>query len=142
MPQQVPIAVCVGVALAAAGLPAKAAVELKAGNPERKRILAVLRGPVARDLKQPVIFKVDRLKMQGNWAFLVGVPRQPNGRPIDYRKTRYQDARENGAFDDWICALLRKQGGQWKTVRYAIGATDVVYEGWDREYHAPPGIFK
>ena len=29
----------------------------------------------------------------------------------------------------------------WQVVTYALGPTDVAWEGWDKEYHAPPGIF-
>ncbi len=102
----------------------------------------VLRVPVQKDLKKKVIFKVDALKVQNGWAFLRGVPQQPDGKPMDYRNTRYQGLKEDGVFDDWIAALLRKRNGKWRVVVYSIGATDVVYEGWDKEYKAPRAIFR
>ena len=112
---------------------------------ERARILNALRVPVAKELKRPVVFRVDYLKVRGDWAFLRGVPRQPGGKPMEYRGTPYEQARKEGVFDDWICALLRRQrpgSGPWRVVRYAIGATDVAYEGWDREFGAPSAIFR
>lgn len=113
----------------------------KQGSADRKALMEVLRAPVEKELKQKVIFQVDHLKVQGNWAFMTGKPRTATGKPIDYKKTSYREALEAGAFDDWICALWKKQGKKWKLVRYAIGATDVVWDGWYQELGAPKSIF-
>lgn len=111
------------------------------GSIERKAIVDALRVPVAKQLKQPVIFKIDHLKVQDNWAFLNGKPQTPDGSAIDYTNTVYQDALDAGAFDDGIVALLRKVNGKWTVVQYVIGATDVPYVDWDKEYRAPKRIF-
>ena len=111
------------------------------GSVERKAIVDALRAPVEKQLKQPVIFKIDHLKVQNNWAFLNGRPQNPDGSAIDYTNTVYQDAVDSGAFDDGIVALLRKVNGKWKVVQYVIGATDVPYVDWDKKYRAPKGIF-
>jgi hypothetical protein len=111
------------------------------GSPERKQILEALRTPVEGELKRKVVFKVEHLKVQGKWAFMRGVPQQPGGKAMQYKGTEYQRAIEAGAFDDWICALMQKQKGKWRVIRYVIGATDVVYEGWEKEFRAPSGIF-
>jgi hypothetical protein len=114
----------------------------KTGSVERKAIMDALRVPVQRELKQPVIFKVDHLKVLQGWAFMRGVPKRPDGGSVSYKGTPYQEALEAGAFDDWICALLQKREGKWQVVIHVIGATDVVYEGWDRKYKAPSAIFE
>lgn len=111
-------------------------------DPIRKAILDALRKPIEKELRQSVKFKVDHFKVQGDWAFLRGVPQQPNGSPIDYRKTPYQRAIKDGAFDDGFCALLQKRKGVWHVVQYVIGATDVPWDGWDKQYKAPSGIFR
>ena len=113
----------------------------KQGSPERKAIMDGVRIPIEKDLKQRVIFQVDHLKMLGSWAFFSGKNLTPSGKKIDYRKTRYKEAMEAGAFDDWTCALLKKEGKKWKVVSYAIGATDVVWDGWYEKYKAPKSIF-
>jgi hypothetical protein len=105
----------------------------KTGTPERKAIIDALRAPVEARLKQKVVFQVDHLKVQAGWVFLRGIPRQPTREPIDYRGTPYQGAKESGAFDDWICALLKNEAGKWWVVVFVIGATDVVYIGWDEK---------
>jgi hypothetical protein len=111
------------------------------GSAERKAVADALRAPVEKELKQKVIFKIDHLKVSGDWAFLRGVPQRPDGDRVDYSATAYQQRIEDGVFDDWICALLRKRAGKWQVVKYVIGATDVAYEGWDDEYKAPSAIF-
>jgi hypothetical protein len=126
---------------AAAAASAQAARTPAPGSAERKAIAEALRAPVEKELKQKVVFKIDHLKVSGEWAFLRGVPQRPGGAKIDYSVTRYRQAIDDGIFDDWICALLRKRAGKWQVVKYVIGATDVVYLGWDEKYKAPSSIF-
>lgn len=114
----------------------------KPGSAERKAIMDSLRVPVQKKLLKPVVFKVDHLKVQHGWAFMRGVPQQPEGRAMDYRGTEYERLQREGAFDDWICALLRKVGTKWQVVEFVIGATDVAYIGWDDKHKAPPAIFE
>lgn len=111
------------------------------GSEERKAITDALRVPVEKKLKQSVVFNIDHLKVQDDWALLLGAPRKPNGDRIDYRKTVYAEAKRAGMFDDNISALLHKVRGRWTVVKYVIGATDVAYIGWDEKYGAPSGIF-
>jgi hypothetical protein len=119
-----------------------AAYTPKPSSIERKQILDALRSPVESELRRAVVFKVDHLKLQSGWAFMRGVPQRPDGKRVDYKGTPYEEAIKEGAFDDWICALLHKEKGKWRVVKYVIGATDVAYEGWDKEFKAPAGIFR
>ena len=106
-----------------------------------ERLLDALRVPVERELKRKVVFKVDHLKVQGAWAFMRGVPQQPDGRAMDYRGTPYEQALRDGVFDDWVCALLRRERGRWRVVARSLGATDVVYTTWPEDHQAPRAIF-
>jgi hypothetical protein len=112
------------------------------GSPERKAIVDALRTPVEKKLKQPVIFKIDHLKVQNGWAFLLGVPQRPDGSGIDYQNTIYQEAVRAGAFDNGIVALMHNVNGKWRVTEYVIGATDVPYVDWDKKYRAPKAIFE
>jgi hypothetical protein len=126
---------------AAVGTAAQGAYTPAPGSAERKAVADALRAPVEKELKQKVVFKFDHLKVSGAWAFMRGVPQRPDGGKVDYGSTPYRQRIEDGVFDDWVCALLRKKAGKWQVVKYVIGATDVVYEGWDEEYKAPSAIF-
>lgn len=128
--------------LCAASAPAQEPARTPAaGSAERKAILDALRVPVERELKRKVVFKVDSLKAQGGWAFMRGVPQQPGGKPMDYRGTPYEEAIREGIFDDWVCALLRRERGRWRVVTHNIGATDVVYANWPDQHGAPRDLF-
>lgn len=101
-----------------------------------------LRGPCERDLKQPVIFKVEHLKVAGDWAFARVVPLQVNGKPIDYMKTKYREMAEEGAFDAGGEALLKRKNGGWTVVEWRFGATDTEVELWREKYQLPDGLFQ
>ena len=114
----------------------------KQGDAERRAITDALRAPVEKQLKQKVVFRIDHLKVQNDWAFLRGVPQRPDGAALDYKGTPYQTAVDAGAFDDGIVALLQKRKGRWQVVRFVVGATDVPYVEWDKKYRAPSAIFE
>jgi len=109
---------------------------------ERKAIMNTLRVPVEKELKQKIVFRIRRLKVQNGWAFLEGVPQQPGGKQVNYTITPHRTAFEAGAFDDSILALLRKEKMGWQVVVYAIGSTDYPVPHWQPKYKAPPGIFR
>jgi hypothetical protein len=111
------------------------------GSVERKEILDTLRIPVERQLKQKVVFVTDSFKVQGTWAFVSGEPRSPSGGEPNYRGTPYWEQKAQGAFDNNFFALLRKTGGKWRVVKYAIGCTDVCYLDWWSLHKAPKAIF-
>jgi hypothetical protein len=119
----------------------------KPGSPERKAIMDGLRITAERRLHQKVIFVVNHLKVEGNWAFTITIPKNPNGGPVDWQKTSYRSLVKPGhetgvAFSGEVVGLLRKRAGHWRTVDYCIGPSDVCWVGWDRKYGAPSPIFK
>lgn len=111
------------------------------GSALRKAILNAVRGPVQQELHMEVRFKVHELRTDGEWAFLNVVPLTKDYKRIDYAHTKYaKDARE-GLFDDWICALVRKQPHQsWSVVALSIGATDAPFVDWPRRFGAPERV--
>ena len=112
------------------------------GSSERKQIANALRSVVEKELKRAVIFKIDSLNVQDNWAFLNGIPLEKNGTRIDYHNTPYQELIDAGMFDDSISALLHKENDHWKVIIHSIGATDMPFYDWAEKYNAPKGIFK
>lgn len=111
------------------------------GSAERTAILNALRVPVEKELKQKIQFSISDFNVQGNWAFLSGIPQNANGERPNYAGTPYQEAIDADAFDNNFFALLRKTGGKWRVVTYAIGCTDVCYAIWWKDYRAPKAIF-
>lgn len=136
------MAVFLAVWVCGSGPMAEGSYTPKPGSLERKQISAELRQVVESELKKPVLFRFDSLKVQNGWAFLRGIPLEKSGKPMDYRGTPYEASIEAGTFDDWICALLHKEGDRWQVVAHTIGATDVPFADWADRYEAPAGIFK
>lgn len=129
------ISIFAGAAFAqAASTPAKNSVE-------RTAILNALRVPVEKELKQKIQFSIKNFKVSGNWAFLGGEPQNASGGKPNYKNTIHQEAINEGMFDNNFFALLRKTGGKWRVVTYAIGCTDVCYATWWKQYKAPKAIF-
>ena len=109
------------------------------GSAERKAILASLRVPVERDLKQRIVCVADDFKVQGNWAFVGGRPTTTEGGKPNLKGTAWQGSED--LFDDNFFGLLRKRAGKWRVVAYALGCTDVCYVDWWRRHKAPKAIF-
>jgi len=111
------------------------------GQPLRRVLLDALRQRLQADVGQPVQFVVHRLRMQGDWAFYAGDIQTPSGRPIDFRRTRYAERVADGTFDGpSTVALLRRTGGRWRVVAFAVGATDVAEAGWPEEHGVPQAL--
>lgn len=99
---------------------------------ERKAILDALRRSAEKDLEQPVLFKVERLRVAEGWArALVAVNK------LDFLKTKYRALIELGAFDPQGEALLRFEGDSWKVLEWVFGATDVPSAAWPQKYRLP-----
>lgn len=111
----------------------------KPGSKERTDILNAIRDPLEDALKQTIIFRVDHLKVQDGWAFLIGTPRTKNDKPIDYRNTRFKGEAEE--MDEILIALMRFKRGRWYVVTHGLFSNDVWWIGLDKEYKAPSAIF-
>jgi hypothetical protein len=110
------------------------------GTAMRAAIMDALRAPVQRRIGRRVIFKVSKLRVYRGWAFIEAEPRAPSGAAMNWRGTRYEEAWRSGAFGGLVHGLLRYQG-RWRVVTMVIGASDVPYVGWWRQYGAPRTIF-
>lgn len=112
------------------------------GDPQRRILLDTIRPAIEARVGQPVQFVVDKLQVQGEWAFYGGHIQQPNGRPIDFSRTSYAEQLEEGMFDGpGTYALLRREGTRWRLVDWVVGPTDVYYLGWPSTEGAPESLF-
>jgi hypothetical protein len=134
------LAIALALALAAGTARAQRVHTPAAGTPERRLLMDALRLRLQRELDRPMIFEVQQLRVLGNWAFAEVIPRKPDGSPLDYRGTRFEQARRDGVMDDASVALLRRTNGAWRVVRLAIGPTDVAWWGWEKETGAPRAV--
>lgn len=112
-------------------------------DPLRKPLLDALRGPVEKDLAQPVQFVVSLLRVQGDWAFVIATPQTKTGQPIDYSRTHYAQAIADGVFDGGtVFALLKSDHSAWSVKEFVIGPTDVAFLAWPDQHGAPATLFE
>ena len=114
----------------------------------RKQLLDTIRVPTEEHLGQPVVFKVNTLRATDNWAFFVGEAIQPNGKPIDYRKSKEfkQDRKatqiglDAGVLYGGVDALLKKEGTKWKIIAVTYDATDVHWLDYEKRFGVPRNL--
>lgn len=117
------------------------AAEPPRNSPERKAILDVLRPVVEADIGPPVAFEVERINIEGEWAFVSATPRRPGG-PVDWTRTKYAKQIATDAMSDSLLALLHKKSdGPWRLAEYDLGPTDVTWEEWIPKYRLPRSFF-
>lgn len=109
---------------------------------EAKMILDALRVPVQKALGQPVSVDAGFVNEWGTYATVQGIALGLDGREIDYgRIARYSEAVKFGAFDPQLCALLRNDGGQWRVLKWEVGATDAAFVPWSEQFGLPEDIW-
>jgi hypothetical protein len=100
------------------------------GSAERQAILDAIRPIAEWDIGGPVIFVVETLRVEGDKAFAVLEPKNPDGSEIDLARIALvaRDGIDAENLDGVrIDALFTRSGGQWVAVLHQIGATDAWY---------------
>ena len=114
---------------AAAAEPATAQVNGTApatvNSAQRRAILDALRPTIARELRSPVEFVVQRIGVERGWALVIADPQRPGGGAIDARNLPYAEERDGLT----VYAIMRFQRSRWTLHDHAIGPTDVWYCG-------------
>ena len=96
-----------------------------------------MRGPVAHDLAQSVLFMVSTIRICGQWAFVIAEPIKPGGGTIQWQSTICK-----GDVSHLVGALEQKDAaGGWTLKEYALCPTDVAWENWPEKYGAPQALF-
>lgn len=118
-------------------------IAVERGDPLRGVLLDAARPTFVAETDGDVEFVVRRLTVWGPWAFGQVKPQRPGGSPIDWSRTSYADIHAQGDLDGdgESYFLLIRHSGEWVVHEFAIGPTDVVWAGWQVEYHLPAGMF-
>jgi hypothetical protein len=111
------------------------------GSAERSAVLDAARVPVEKDLGQPIVFQVKTLRVTAEWAFLYGIPKRADGKPMDHSKSIYARLADDGTFSGEAAVLLAREEAGWRLVTYSVGFTDVVWDSWDEEFGVPSWLW-
>jgi hypothetical protein len=93
--------------------------EPKPGTPERKAIMDAMRGPVSKQIGEPVEF-TGTVKLSGAWARFEGHVGTKSGKPA-----KKEDARFELELD--FFALLRNEKGEWKVLSWGFAGDISAY---------------
>lgn len=111
------------------------------GDPVRTALMDAARPPIQLEIGRPVIFVVQVLRTDGNWAYLQAQPRNPDGTEIRWSTTRFAREYRIGAMSDIAMVLMRREAGRWQVVDHVLGPTDVHWYGWLDAYGLPEELF-
>ena len=111
------------------------------GDPTRQALMDAARPVIAGDIGQNILFVVDVLRTDGQWAYLQATPTQPTGLPLDWSTTRYAADWQADAMSDTVMVLFVRQNGSWQVVDYVIGPTDVYWYSWIEQFGLPEVLF-
>lgn len=129
-------------AMGASPVGAQAISAPQRGDPLRKVLLNAARPHFGAETGGPVEFVVHRLTVYSGFAFGHVTVQRPGGRKIDWTKTKYAEDIRNGIFDPGASFFLLKHGDNgWGMVDYAVGPTDLTWDGWRQEFQLPIALF-
>lgn len=113
----------------------------KKGSEERTAILDSVRAPLEKAIDQKVIFVVEHMKVDGDWAFVKAVPKTKDGEAISYKGTEFEEEADEA--DELTIALLQKKDKKWVLVEHGYFTTDVWWiDLWERHKGCPKTIFE
>lgn len=116
---------------------------IERGNPLRVTLLNIARPVFERATGGKIEFVVKRLAEQTGWVFGHVVLQRPGGGKIDWRKTQFAEDLKQGMFDPAASFfLLRKAKQGWAVREFAVGPTDLIWDGWRMEYGLSMDLFR
>ncbi|WP_428648209.1 hypothetical protein [Roseibium sp.] len=122
-----------------AGVLAQSVHEPARGTAERTDILNAVRPMLEARVGPPVEFVVNWMRSGNGWAFVQLSPQRPGGGKIDISRTTYADGADY--MDGLVTfALLRQQFDRWNLIDFAVGPTDVFWQGDPLYAQLPPGL--
>lgn len=109
---------------------------------DRQIITAMVNAALAADFEKDVSARIDTLRAEGDWAWVVALPQAPDGGAFDFRGTRYAERQAAGMLDGGgtTYMLLQRQEGVWVVRDFAVGPTDLAYADWPTQYGAPAAL--
>jgi hypothetical protein len=99
----------------------------------------VIRQALSTRIGQPLSLEFLSERGRQDWLLVSGVPRQPDGAPLDYSGTLYQHAIDQGTSDEIFTALLQEtsDSGDYSHRELTFGSTDTPVVTWPGMHPVP-----
>ena len=123
--------------------PAGAALnnEVADDDPIHDAVLASANATLGEQVGSAVSIQPEIFRSEGEWAFVYGPVRTPDGSEVDWSTTLLAEPAAEGMMDgDLGIVLLHFADGDWRVVETAIGPTDVPQVAWPEEHHVSPAL--
>ena len=103
--------------------------DLPPGDPERRRLLELLRPVMEREMRGPVEFRVKLARTLRGWGLVRVEPQRPGGSRIALGETVFAETSSSmdGLTTD---ALFRLRDDRWHLVTHVVGPTDAASSNW------------
>jgi hypothetical protein len=109
------------------------------GSPERAAILDAIRPTIEAQMFGPVEFKIDTMRTDGDWAFVMADPQRPGGKPVDPETTAFA-GREDEMDGLTVLGLARLVKDRWVHIDDIIGPMDAAQTAWIKNCRVPEAV--
>jgi hypothetical protein len=107
----------------------------------KKAAIETLNTAVGKKLGLSTQLELGTYQTSGNFAYISALPKQADGKAIDYSKTDYAKDAKAGSFANNTIGLLQYEKGSWKLLTFSIGVSKPPVEAWAKSYKAPKALF-
>jgi len=134
---------CLFLGLLAPALAAQEIERVEKASPLRRVLLDAARPIFETETGGPIEFVVTVLTVAGDWAYGDVKLQRPGGSPLDWSMTKFAEDLRLGMFEPEHNLFLLKNGGTgWRVIEYAVGPTDIAWDGWRQQYNLPAALFQ
>lgn len=110
-------------------------------DPIHDAVLTSASATLSEQVGVAVVIEPEIFRSEGDWAFVYGPVRMPDGSTVDWASTLLAEPASEGMMDgDLGVVLLNFADGDWRVVETAIGPTDVPQVSWPAEHHVSPAL--
>jgi hypothetical protein len=108
----------------------------------KKAALDMLNTALGKKLGIATVFEPGVYNTKNQYAYISGIPKQSDGKPIDYSKTTFAKDAQAKTFVNKVNALMKYENGKWKLLVYHLGEDKPHVKTWVEKFKAPKDLFK
>ena len=107
----------------------------------KKAALEMLNTALGKKLGIATLFEPGVYNTKKQYAYISGVPKQADGKAIDYSKTTFVKEAQAKTFVNKVNALMKYENGKWNLLVYHLGEDKPHVKTWVEKFKAPEDLF-